>query len=251
MFPVAPSNLHLLDFVLMAILLAGLPLWDYFVDTPRSRRRLEAGTYNPIHTYVRTCVTLWALVLLLAVDWWIADRDPKILGFAVHLDLRFMVGCFFIIAVMALFSWEYFRILRLSDERRHKIMEKIVRIFVFAPSNSRQLLYFVGVSITAGVTEELLCRGFLIWSLTAYMNVVIAAILSSIFFGLGHSYQGASGIVKTGGVGLIMASLYIGSGTILLPMILHAFVDAHNGFLAYSLKSSLTASTTSLPTDQT
>jgi hypothetical protein len=234
----------------MAILLAGLPLWDYFVATPKMRRSLEAGTFNPIHAYARSFIVLWALVLLLAIDWWMVDRDPRALGLAVHMDLRFMLGCLVVAAVMVLFFWQFFRIRGFNDERKRKIIEKNARVFEIAPSSLRQLLYFVGLSVTAGVTEELLCRGFLIWCLTAYMNVAIAAILSSIFFGLGHSYQGVSGIVKTGGVGFIMATLYIGSGTILLPMILHVFVDAHNGFLAYSLKSGPTASTTSLPTHQ-
>lgn len=233
----------------MAILLAGLPLWDYFVDTPRTQTKLEAGTFNPIHTYVRTSFMLWALVLLLAIDWRMAGRDPSILGLAVHFDLRFTVGCLITTAVMALFSREYVRIRKLSDERMRKIIDKHARVFGYTPSSIRQLLYFVGLSVTAGVTEELLYRGFLIWSLTAYMNLVLAAVLSSIFFGLGHSYQGVAGIVKTGGVGLVMASLYVGSGTILLPIILHAFVDIQNGLLSYSLKAALATSSLPSPTE--
>lgn len=245
MFPVAPSNLRPLDFVLMAILLAALPLWEHFVGTPRMRRKLEAGTFDPIHAYVRSFIMLWALVLLLAIDWWMAGRDPASLGLTIHMDLRFMVSYLLVAVVMALFVWQYVKIRGFSDERKRKIIEKNVRVFEITPSNPRQLLYFVGLSITAGVTEELLYRGFLIWSLTAYMDLFMAAVLASILFGLAHAYQGGSGIVKTGGVGLVMAILYVGSGTILLPMILHAFVDVHNGFLAYSLKSGLKASSLS------
>lgn len=242
MVAAAPTDLRLLDFILMVLLLVALPAWDHFVDLPKMRRSLQAGTFNPIPGYWRTFITLWTLVLLLAVDWWAADRDPKILGLAVHFDLRFLLGCLFTLAVIVFFSWEYFRVTRLSDERKHKIAEKNARIFEVAPSDSRQLLYMLGVSVTAGVTEELLCRGFLIWCFTAYMNPVLAAVLSSLLFGLGHFYQGIPGIAKTGGVGLVMAILYIGSGTILLPIILHAFVDVHNSLLVYSLKSARTGS---------
>ena len=239
MFALTPSNLHLLDFVLMAILLAALPLWEHFVGTPRMRRALEAGTFNPTHAYVRSFIVLWTLVLLLAIDWWMADRDPKSLGLVIHMDLRFTVGCLFTAAVMALFVRQFFKIRGLNDERKRKIIKKHARVFEIVPSSPRQLQYFVVLSVTAGVTEELLYRGFLIWSLTAYMNLLMAAVLASILFGLAHAYQGGSGIVKTGGVGLVMAMLYVGSGTILLPMILHAFIDVHNGLLTYSLKSAL------------
>lgn len=242
MFAAVPTDLRLLDFILMVLLLVALPAWDHFIDIPKMRKSVEAGTFNPTHGYLRTFIILWSLVLFLAVDWWTAGRDPKILGLAVNLDLRFLLGCLFTIAVIVFFSWEYFRVRGLSDERKHKIAEKNARIFEVAPSDSRQLLYSVGVSVTAGVTEELLCRGFLIWSFAAYMNPILAAVLSSLLFGLGHFYQGIPGIAKTGGVGLVMALLYIGSGTILLPIILHAFVDVHNCLLIYSLKSTLAGS---------
>jgi len=243
--PVAPSDMRLLDFVLMAILLAALPLWEHFVATPRMRKSLAAGTFDPIHAYVRAMITLWALVLFLALDWWMAGRDLKALGLTVHMDTRFAVSSLLTAAVMLLFIWEYFRIRRLSEERKRKLIENNARVFEIVPSTARQLVYFVGLSVTAGVTEELLYRAFLIWSLTAYMNLVLAAVLASLLFGLAHAYQGVKGIVKTGGVGLVMAILYIGSGTILLPMILHIFVDVHNGFLTYTVKSSLAANSLS------
>ena len=234
-----PSNLRLLDFILMAILLVALPAWEYFVGAPRLRKSLEAGTFDQVRTYVRAFIRLWALTLVLAIDWWTAGRDPKALGLVVHIDTRLMVSTLLIVVVVVLFIWQYFKIRRSTEERKRKIAEKNVRVFEIAPSDSRQLLYFVGLSVTAGVTEELLYRGFLIWSLTAYMQLVPAAVLASVLFGVAHAYQGPSGILKTGGVGLIMAILYIGSGTLWLPIILHAFVDVHNGALIYSLKSSL------------
>lgn len=241
MIPAAPPNLRPLDYVLMGILLAALPLWDHFVATPKMRKELAAGTFDVIRTYLRSFITLWTLVLLLAMDWWMAGRDPKTLGLAVHTDIRVAAGSMFTAVVMVLFVWQYFKVRGLDDERKRKIMEKNARVFEITPSSSRQLLYFVGLSVTAGVTEELLYRGFLIWSLALYMNMVLAAVLASILFGLAHAYQGRTGVVKTGGVGLLMAALYIGSGTIVLPMVLHAFVDVQNGFLAYSLKSAVTA----------
>src|SRR5579859_2957996 len=142
MLPVAPSNLRLLDFVLMAILLVALPLWEHFIGTPRMRKSLEAGTFDRIHAYVRAFITLWALVLLLALDWWTAGRAPKALGLAVHMDTRFTVGSLLTAAVMVLLIWEFFRIRRFSDERKRKVIEKNARIFEITPSCARQLVYF-------------------------------------------------------------------------------------------------------------
>ncbi len=52
-------------------------------------------------------------------------------------------------------------------------------------------------------------------------------------FGLGHLYQGAAGVVKTGVSGLLAGLLYLLTGSLWIPMLLHAAVDLHAGALGY------------------
>jgi len=49
--------------------------------------------------------------------------------------------------------------------------------------------------------------------------------VSSIVFGMAHLYQGLKGVLGTGLFGLAMALLYAWSGSLLLPIILHALLD--------------------------
>ena len=49
--------------------------------------------------------------------------------------------------------------------------------------------------------------------------------MSSIAFGLGHSYQGAGGMLKTGLAGVAFGVLFVISGSIWLPIIAHALLD--------------------------
>jgi uncharacterized protein len=44
-------------------------------------------------------------------------------------------------------------------------------------------------------------------------------------FGLAHAYQGLVGIVPTGLLGGIMAAVYLQTGSLLLPVLLHAVID--------------------------
>jgi membrane protease YdiL (CAAX protease family) len=60
-------------------------------------------------------------------------------------------------------------------------------------------------------------------------------------FGLGHAYQGAAGIVKTGIVGLLMAGAYVGTGSLLAPMLLHVVIDLTSGMVAYLALRPVTA----------
>jgi hypothetical protein len=74
-------------------------------------------------------------------------------------------------------------------------------------------------------------RGFLISYLGHYVGVAGAVLLSSLLFGMAHAYQGLSGAIRTMIAGLINALLYWFSGTLWLPMILHAAIDIHGGTL--------------------
>jgi CAAX protease family protein len=84
--------------------------------------------------------------------------------------------------------------------------------------------------VIGGIAEELVFRGFLIgWScrLMGERAVLPALALSSALFGFSHLYQGLAGVVETGIVGLLLATLYVGVGRNLLPSsFAHMTIDA-------------------------
>ena len=53
--------------------------------------------------------------------------------------------------------------------------------------------------------------------------------VSSVAFGLGHSYQGASGVAKVTLIGLAFGILYVATGSIWLPILAHAILDILQG----------------------
>ncbi len=96
------------------------------------------------------------------------------------------------------------------------------------PSTRRERWYFAVMAVTAGICEEVLFRGFLIFYLSEIfpgLPITAAVIVSSIAFGLAHVYQGIGGVLGTGAFGLGMAVLYVWSGSLILPIILHALLD--------------------------
>lgn len=84
------------------------------------------------------------------------------------------------------------------------------------------------VSWTAGITEEIIYRGFLIFVLIELFpsfSMWPVLILSSLLFGLAHTYQGFLNVIKTFLFGLFFAILYIGLDSIIPLMILHFLID--------------------------
>jgi len=52
-----------------------------------------------------------------------------------------------------------------------------------------------------------------------------AALLSSVIFSLGHGYEGTSGVVTVGFIGLVFALVYQWRGSLVAPMIMHFMQD--------------------------
>ncbi len=97
------------------------------------------------------------------------------------------------------------------------------------PHTRRDLRHFIGVSLTAGIVEEIVYRGFVLWYLGLFMPLWAAVVVSSVAFGLGHSYQGAMGALRCGLIGLAFAVFYVVTGSIWLPIIAHAILDILQG----------------------
>jgi uncharacterized protein len=90
----------------------------------------------------------------------------------------------------------------------------------------RRLFTLVGV--TAGVCEEWLYRGFflaVVAALAGGLPTGVLVLVAAVAFGLAHAYQGRVGIVTTGVLGGVMAAVYLDTGSLLLPVVLHALID--------------------------
>jgi membrane protease YdiL (CAAX protease family) len=50
-------------------------------------------------------------------------------------------------------------------------------------------------------------------------------VVAAVAFGLAHAYQGLTGILTTGVLGGVLAGVYLSTGSLLLPVLLHAAID--------------------------
>jgi membrane protease YdiL (CAAX protease family) len=142
------------------------------------------------------------------------------------------------VVVMILLTLQRYRILR-DREMQEQLKKSLVHVSALLPTNGREMATFYALSVTAGVCEEILYRGYVLWYIADVTGVVGGVLLSSALFGLAHAYQGTKGMLQTGAVGLVLAILFVLSGTLWIPIILHAFLDINSGRLAYGIHRSL------------
>ena len=221
--------MQLVDHVFVLLLFVVQPIYGV-IELRRYLRQIEAGEApDRSKFYLQTLIVEWLALVGLAAIWFYYDRSIASLGFTEPGGLGFWIGA----AVVALaagflaYSWHSTR--SISDDERLKHRESLGYLVHFLPHTRGELRTFYGVSITAGIVEETIYRGFVLWYLTQLMPIWPAVAVSSVFFGLAHGYQGASGAVRTGLAGFAFGALFVVTGSIWLPILGHVLLDALQG----------------------
>jgi membrane protease YdiL (CAAX protease family) len=101
------------------------------------------------------------------------------------------------------------------------------------PHRGVELALWIALSVTAGICEETIFRGYLQQQFMALTKSVPAGILlSATAFGAVHAYQGLRMVVLIGLYGAMFGILAYWRGSVRPGMIAHAWQDSLNGVLA-------------------
>jgi membrane protease YdiL (CAAX protease family) len=116
---------------------------------------------------------------------------------------------------------------RRAGEGRHS-EPPVHATLALLPRTRRERHLFTVVGVTAGICEEWLYRGFLlavVAALSGGLPTVVLVLVAAGAFGLAHAYQGPAGVLTTAVLGGVLAALYLQTGSLLLPVLLHAAID--------------------------
>ena len=117
-------------------------------------------------------------------------------------------------------------LLGIGAARKEDEIVAVGDIRALLPRNRQELRLGALLSINAGVVEELLFRlGMPALIFGATGSAVAAIVVSVALFGALHVYQGVPGIVGSTIVGALFLLTYVVSGSILVPIVLHAVFD--------------------------
>lgn len=108
------------------------------------------------------------------------------------------------------------------------------------PRSSSEKIAFAGLSVSAGIAEELVFRSFLIAAVTQASGSLSIGVLVSVgTFALAHTYQGLIGVLRVAVLGLVLTAPFVLTGSVYPAMIAHAVLDLLAGLvLADWLRSS-------------
>jgi membrane protease YdiL (CAAX protease family) len=213
--------------ILTILVLALLGGWAFYGKIHVDRLS-TAENPNRVRLYLLTLVFEWLLFVLVVVgvrhrgapvsiilgDQWRSVRQ-------VLSDIGIAVGFWIGSTGILFFLGRLLRVPALSNLE-----------FIF-PQGTIELTLWIGLSVTAGICEEMIFRGYLQRQFIALTkNVPAGIVLSAAAFGAVHAYQGFRRAVLIGMFGAMFGVLAHWRGSVRPGIIAHAWHDALIGVLA-------------------
>jgi membrane protease YdiL (CAAX protease family) len=181
--------------------------------------------------YRETMGWQWVLAAAGVAVWAAGDRTWADLGIRPPSGWGFWAAAA-VAALVAAALTAQLRAVSARPERRAEVRTQLGGHNVLLPRTPDERAGFTAVSVTAGVCEELLYRGWMIGWLAPWLGVPAAAVTSLAVFGAAHSYAGRANALKATGLGALFTVLYLASGSLWVPIALHALIDINMGHLS-------------------
>lgn len=210
------ANVVAISFVLL--LSVGVPALSYSTAHSSQLRLVPR-----ISLYFSAAASQWILSLTGLLAAFVALPSFSAAGFRVvsFLAATYWTGILTVIALASLgvfLALEHWGLWPPEPELVHMLIPE---------TRIEKVLAVCVVATTAGLCEEFLYRGFLLYELLRWFHSAsLAWVASSVAFALAHFYQGWSGALRAGALGALLAWPVVRLGTIYPSMAAHFLIDA-------------------------
>jgi len=212
--------------LLVVIPVLGIKEFDLLVKLVRGEgRHVRVRFYRWVMSYE------WFLTLALLAWWFALGRGAGSLGLLPEADQWQWLVVVGGLSASFLLTQQMNQVLENREQLNgvREDLDGMGKLELMAPRDNEEQRVFLFLSLTAGVCEEILYRGFLMYVFTGAVGRWPALILVAVVFGLAHGFQGRNGMLKAAAAGLVLGLVAVFSGSLLTGMVLHAVLDLTSG----------------------
>lgn len=235
------SGTHIvMDHVFIAALvLFSVVEWRWL--WPRCVRAITSGDPAARARFYRgIVVSEWLFTACVVAVWMLQGRPWTGLHLELVFSLRLGLGLLLALTICGLL-WLQRKAVFARPERIEKVRQKLEFADPLIPHTPAERRMFMLVSITAGVCEEVLFRGFVLWYFAVWTHPILALVISSVLFGFGHIYLGLAHVPRTALVGMILGVLVLATGSLYPAIIIHAALDLNSEEIGFRAQRAVSA----------
>ena len=227
--------MHIVYHIFFLLIFVVQPISGYYSNKKYLKGLAEGKKPNRVKLYNQTMLVQWCAFLVLVFTWFILDRSFSELGFKSSNSNELIIGVAVLAISVTYLLYSLYVVRKMTSDEKVQQLDTLGDLIHVLPQNNRDFKYFVAISITAGIVEEIIYRGFVFSYLAEFMPMWSVILVSSAAFGLGHAYQGIGGVIKVMVMGLVFGTYYVFTGSIWLPIIAHAVFDILQGSMLLEL----------------
>jgi membrane protease YdiL (CAAX protease family) len=174
----------------------------------------------------------WGIAVLLLFYSYKVERQPLLLWKEENNTIGFFLLSVLLLYLSSVGAAIVSAIILLGAHENNAMVKKIVALI----TGHQAMIFFI--ALTAGVTEELIFRGYLLTRLSQWFkNNVAAIIVSSLLFAVLHyKYGSVRELIFTFLIGVIFSIYYLKYRNIKAVIVTHFFIDFINMNIATHLK---------------
>ena len=212
------------DFWLIFFVLGVLLPWRGRARMKKLLAMQHVSSMERLVLYASTIAFQWLAAAIVGWRVWVRGYTTQQLGLILYDRNTLLIAGIIGAAVIATLQWlNLRRVGRIPPESRGPLQAIAERIL---PQTAVELPPYFALAITAGLCEEFLYRGFAMAALAHVgLNAGLVVLVSSILFGLAHSYQGRGGIVMTFVVGLALGASRLTYNSLVPATFWHSAID--------------------------
>lgn len=246
----------IIAWIIIGYLLVFIPVAELLAYR-RYKKQIAANTFNKQVFYNSVFIELWTpvvgiLILVLqgeiklqdmrlnAIVWNPFGINSWLFVVAVIVSaipiLLILLSIYNFIGIKRSIAFREAYIAAIKKQEDDKAQESKKVLYAILPRSLHEKVQWTFLSITAGITEEILFRGFLVFYIHyAFPSIPIPLLcfLQAIPFALMHLYQGAQGVITTLLMGVILGLYVIVSGSIIPGIIVHILLDLTSNLIEH------------------
>jgi uncharacterized protein len=212
------------DILLIFLVLGVIVPWRGRAKLQRLLAKPRVEPAERLSLYGSTIAFQWLATAVAAWRAWAHGFSVAQLGLAIPGRLSLLMVTVVGAVLIATLQWLNLRRMGRSASRLRLPLQALAERIL--PQSTRELIPFVALSVTAGLCEEFLYRGFAMAVLSRMeLPVGVVILISSIIFGLAHLYQGRAGFVSTTVLGILFGGSRAVSGSLVPAVVWHMAVD--------------------------